>query len=73
MTSTDNRFHWHIAAYLNGCPAPWIKFVKTVNPTGNTERLVDQELRKRYRARLENHVVIFASKEDFMMFLMNWS
>jgi hypothetical protein len=62
-----------LSAYINDCPELWIKFIKSVNPTGLTCANVDIVLRDVYRAELSNHKVTFHSHTDYMMFLMNWS
>jgi len=73
MTCIQKPYRLQLGKYLYLCPEPWIKFVQTVNPTGHMENQVDLALRDVYHARLVNHVVKFDSREDYMMFLMNWS
>lgn len=73
MIDTNNTCVIKLAPYLDLCPAHWIKFVRSVNPTGKKEHAVDLVLHDVYNATLSDHIVTFRSESDLMLFLLNWS
>ena len=73
MICEKTPYRLQLTPQLLGCPEFWIRFIDTVNPDGFRPDKVNTVLQEVYHAVLCDHVVTFASPEDYMIFLMNWS
>ena len=61
--------------HLYKCPLYWIKYVRSINPTGDEEHLVDQYLLDKYSAVfiMKDGYVKFPNEETRLEFILEWS